>query len=796
MRKANKFIAGALTLAMVVPAFTACGKKNSEDVISASDPWYDCTAVEVGENLDPADYEYGYIEFCGFCDLGYVYELEAVRTIPEGFDMENSSELYDYSVIVYDISGNKVTQISLSDKLHDSDLGGYASVGNVKKIGDVWYVMYEDYNMDTGTPISYRAELDLSAGTIGDLEEMAVPDNIADIVSEGYEESSYNIGEYEIRKFWMSGDNPSYVILVTDGAGNVNVFDMRELFPNQPIYDISNVIDTGNGKVVIYGYYNSTDLYYELDFATMQISELSSDMTWLEEEIDDLCVVEGVGSAIVNDDGVYSVDFDSQTINPIFMFSDTNVNQYDVSNFTAVKVTEDECIFTGTSSVPTVGSASMLNTSALIYTFTRADSNPNAGKTIIEVASVDNLDYALCNAVCEFNNNSSDYFIRLTTKYNLYKYNDDSGEDNEMAAADNASANLSNQLAIDLMAGEGPDIIMNASELNMLNNPDYLLDMSEFVSTNFSSDAYFTNIFEAYKTNGALYQIPLCVSVVGISTSADNVADDQIGFTFEQYEEFVSGPCNGESPFSGNQIDVFIQLADCMQDSFITDGQVNFDTPEFRALAEFTAANINNSLENEDDYYDYGYYSEDEDGAASISYISDINGYFTNIINKNNRLLGLPSSDGRGPVIYESDSVAISAMTQYPDACREFVSVLLGESSQDIYAAYEIPVNRASFNTISVKCIEGHNSEIELMLRIYDEALLNSFGYDTQLMDESNIPAFEEFVDSIDSFYINDASINAIIREEMPSFFEGQKSLDQIIPVLNDRVSTVLTERN
>jgi hypothetical protein len=63
-------------------------------------------------------------------------------------------------------------------------------------------------------------------------------------------------------------------------------------------------------------------------------------------------------------------------------------------------------------------------------------------------------------------------------------------------------------------------------------------------------------------------------------------------------------------------------------------------------------------------------------------------------------------------------------------------------------------------------------------------------------MDESNIPAFEEFVDSIDCCYINDASINAIIREEMPSFFEGQKSLDQIIPVLNDRVSTVLTERN
>lgn len=536
----------------------------------------------------------------------------------------------------------------------------------------------------------------------------------------------------------------------------------------------------------------SADKFFIIDFATMEISPVEEDMAWLSDDVDNIRSVYGIGAAIINGDGVYSVNFETQTIDPLFMFSDSNVNQYDVSNFTPVKITEEECIFTGLPSLPDIGAASMLNTRALVYTFNRADSNPNEGKTIIEVASVQDFSYALCNAVCEFNNTSEDYFIKLTSKYNLDKYDDEeTEEENYMAASDNAVTTLSNQLAIDLMAGEGPDVIINASSLNMLNNSDYLVDMSGFVEQNFGGDQYFTNLFEARKIDGALYQIPLAVSVVGISTSVDNVDADQEGFTFEQYEQFVEGPCNGVNPFSGNQIDVFIQLADCMQDSFITDGHVDFDTPEFRALAEFVRDNIYDNPESDD----YGFYEENS-GDASVSYISDIAGYFQNVVSKNNRILGLPTYDGRGPVVYECDSVAVSALTQYPEACNEFVSVLLSEASQEIYGVYQIPVNRNAFNTISSKYIEACNAEIELMLRIYNEAMLASFGVNTQMMDESSITEFEEFVGGISNSYNNDGSINSIIREEIPSFLEGQKTLDEIIPLLNDRVNTVLEERN
>ncbi|MBP5179934.1 MAG: extracellular solute-binding protein [Clostridiales bacterium] len=793
MKKAKRLIAGVITLAMAMPLFTSCGQKKSEDVISASDPWYDVTSTTLSEELDPTLYEYAYMEFAGLCDSGYVYTIEAIKLVPEGFNYQTDSmmDLVDDMLVVFDYQGNKIASISISDYIKNSDFEGMATMNAIHNNGNGWTVAIAEYDMLSGEQTVYNVPLDITTGEFGEPVVAEVPDELSEIIESGAsEEEAEYVGDYEIRKFWISGDVPSYALSVTDPDGNATLIDLREIFPGEIIYDISSIIDMGNNKAFI----NATDYqnsrFFVLDFTTMQVTDVQDDMSWLSNDIDNICSVEGIGAAIINDDGVYSVDFDTQTVEPLFMFSDSNVNQYDVSNFTAVKITEDECIFTGTSSLPTGGISSMLDTTALVYTFNRAESNPNEGKTIIEVASVQDFSYALCNAVCEFNTNSEDYFIKLISKYNLDKYNDEETEEG-MAANDNASVTLSNQLAIDLMAGEGPDIIINASSLNMLNNSDYLLDMSGYVAENFSNgDEYFTNLFDARTVDGALYQIPLAVSVVGISTSVDNVEEGQTGFTFEQYEEFVEGPCNGVSPFSGDQTDVFIQLVDCMQDSFIHEGQVNFDTPEFRALAEFVRDNVyEQPSDNDNEIYQEN--SED----ASVCYISDIYTYFDSIASKNNTILGLPSYDGRGPVIYDCDSVAISALTPYPEACNEFVSVLLGEASQDIYAYYQIPVNRNSFNRISLQYIEAYNQEISLMLRIYNEAMLTSIGMNTQMMEESDIPPFEEFVEGITNCFTNDGSINSIIREEIPSFLEGQKSLDEIIPLLNDRVNTVLVER-
>ena len=80
-------------------------------------------------------------------------------------------------------------------------------------------------------------------------------------------------------------------------------------------------------------------------------------------------------------------------------------------------------------------------------------------------------------------------------------------------------------------------------------------------------------------------------------------------------------------------------------------------------------------------------------------------------------------------------------------------------------------------------------------MRRYTEAEMILYGMSTEHMDASVISDLSALIDSLSGWCINDGSINAIIREEMPAYFEGQKTLEQIIPVLEDRVQTVINAR-
>ena len=106
-----------------------------------------------------------------------------------------------------------------------------------------------------------------------------------------------------------------------------------------------------------------------------------------------------------------------------------------------------------------------------------------------------------------------------------------------------------------------------------------------------------------------------------------------------------------------------------------------------------------------------------------------------------------------------------------------------------------IPVNRAAFDSVGHKLIDQQEAYVNELLRFYDESMLRMYGISTERMDEAAISDFASMIERLSCWYTNDGSINAIIREEMPAYFEGQKTLDQVIPILEDRVQTVLNER-
>lgn len=793
-----------MAFSMMVPAVAGCSRSGKGDVISEDDPWFDLTTIEIGADEDTSGYEYLDHSYLGISGDNFAFQTQGLLKLPSDFDWDrdNYSDYMVGSIDIYDKDGALVNSVDVMELMRSNGFEENSYINSMGKIGDDFYVNVSCYDSRTYEEIGiFRSIIDGQTGEAGEFVESTADSEYQDILDEAdaSDEGLMYAGDYTVQKFWIYGeDKCSYILIVTDSEGETTLIDLRDELPSVGIWDIANVIDIGGDRGLICGSQDGGEVYLILDFNDMSVSEVDDDMSWLSGSVYDLVSVEGLGTVVSDQDGISVVDYDNKTIETVFSFGDSNVNRYDVNNLSPVSVNEDQIIMVGSIWRPSINQGDY-NNSTYIMVFDRAETNPNAGKSVVNVAALEGYSAVLCDAVCEFNGTSDDYFIRLVSTYdskNFYNYDEIDENTDYEELHDSVTAAIGNQLAIDVMSGDGPDVIIDGAIYSQLDNDNYLMDLSDLIEE-LGSDNYFTNIFEASKVNDGLYQVPLSFSIQGIVTDKTNVDNGQIGFTYEQYDEFVDEVCNGTAPIRGGKMSLFLQSLNIMQDLMIEDGRVNYDNDAFRALAEYVAENVNEDLTSDDDYVVYdSYYGGEEDSPASTAYISDIASYYDQTQNGRRVILGYPTYDGRGPIVYSLSSVAISAQTSHPDACREFASLLLGDEYQEAYGArYGIPVNREAFEADGLLYIEEYNRQLQEWYSDMSAQEMRINGINPDPMDEDCIDEFTEMVEQLNGWYTNDGAINSIIREEMPAFFEGQKSLDQIIPVLEDRVQTVLDER-
>lgn len=152
-------------------------------------------------------------------------------------------------------------------------------------------------------------------------------------------------------------------------------------------------------------------------------------------------------------------------------------------------------------------------------------------------------------------------------------------------------------------------------------------------------------------------------------------------------------------------------------------------------------------------------------------------------------ILGLPSSDGRGPVVSPYISVAISAQAYNVDACGEFVKMLLSDEVQTDFAMMDnFVISREAFREAGKKAVEYYGGEGA-------DRIAYGNPDDHIKVTEKNVEDMENIVLSCSSCNVADAAINLILIEEMPAYFSGQKPLSEVIAIAQDRAQKVLDER-
>ena len=755
----TKIISVTLAVSVVAP-FASCNSHSKEyETIKAEDKWYGCDSFEVSD-LYPSD-EYEYVDFNTVGATGesvYVFanSMHRIEGSTAGMDGEEYLKYYEQSILRFSYDGELLEKNDFELKTAD----GYYRV-----LEKAWV---SDGKLNTLETI-YDTEKGVIVSSLLNNEEFVIPDirnynGAVILIQDMYTVNGYTF--YILRNSTLISNQ--YAISKPDGTS-------YELDIDPARYGAENAmrIIPGPGNTVILPAYTYTYemVFISVDLTTGEVKELEglygTAAYWIEN---------ASGKTVARDyTGFSFVDNQTGELTHICDYCDIDQPMNIVLESELLYINDDgsEMVL----GVQTYDSASTLTWQYgyKVMHITLEDSNPHAGKTVLTLSDGDESIASESDlyAVNLFNNRNDKYFIKYVFPI------DDKGEYKDVNA--------------DIVLTEDPD--MSPADSNKY------VDLAPYIG---SSEDYFTNAMDAVKQGNSIYHVPLDISASGILTSSSNVPENQTGFTFEQYIKFVDEVCNGTDPMSKTygfrmgKSQYFSKLFATSSDLFISNGKVDLDNEQFRqlmifvdtygspetktieelieenntAVVEATSAVREQHAALEDkldakygDLYSFDYY------IRSYAEFGEGIGIY-----------GLPSFDGRGPQTTSYEFVSVSSESRYPEACAEFVKLLI---------SYEVQITKSDRNPINKKALADL---AESKLSAY-----NAYVEEQDSPELRTIPheAINKYIGILSLSYGGmsiGSDIDDIIHEESSAYFSGSRALDDVIPVMENRIQTVLNE--
>ena len=639
-----------------------------------------------------------------------------------------------YYICRYDYDGNMTGKI---------DPGEYGSVQDVFIADGETYAVIYTSGADNSSSSNVIMKADFGAGRLVEVRELNVPpvsgmfsgigsflkcedsyvyvlssdDEQTIVIDEGGEVTTYqpDFGEDAdscfITNTMMYGDKLVFEVSVLINDDHENYICMLDM-------DSLNMRKTETGRYLVNGKFVTDDGVY---FNTIEDGNYMT------------------GSKVVK----YDPGTDSFT--DVLRFSDSYINnEFGMSaNYCPIYASGDKVIVSCESEGIAWG-----NGTPVLITLTKANSNPNAGKRILELGYLSWEPYKLCPAINRHNRENSADYIRLVTKY--YAFANGDFETDGIYQLNTDAAYL---LMEDIRAGTGPDMAVLDSGYSMLNNDEYL-----------------------HRIDGS-YRIGYCRRLNGLIVRTELLSDTGMpGITYAEYDELVRNANNGLNPLGSDRISVFNSLFRYSSGSFFDDdGRINLDNDDFRALAGYIRNMASPS----------GY-------TLGMEPISDLSWKgFTGFLRYTGKnydkysIIGYPSRDGMTPVTIDSIGIAVTECTSAYDECCQFAYSLLDPQLQSrICEGGMDPVDEDGMR------LKGDIVVDELDLHDSNNMLIDSSGWPPEAVDfYITQTSYAEAVPDVDT------SVIRILDEEIQPYLEGQKSIDEVIRIATNRIDNMMDER-
>lgn len=343
----------------------------------------------------------------------------------------------------------------------------------------------------------------------------------------------------------------------------------------------------------------------------------------------------------------------------------------------------------------------------------------------------------------------------------------------------------------DILNGEDYDIYcLYSSNIKKYSDKGLFEDLMTYIDNDPSFDVskYYENGLFAAREGAKLYGIVTDV-MLGSLAGDSTVFGDQESLTLE---DIINA--RKEYPdisFISDATDVMVvsMLINLYDYTYYLGGEAgkyNFDTEEFRKLCEFARSFPKSSG---DGIYMYGYGPVDPNDVKLLTpvYYGSENVLISRAAyGKKHRSYGAPSTSGNGYFVHPVNAYCINANSTHKEEAWEIIKTFL--DAKPDYFGLQFRVNKEMF------MLDLENLYDRANAKYASGVTMGGVTY-TLSMTKDDISAIEKMMAGAEPITNLDEPVYDIITEELPAYFAGEKSLDDIIKIIQKRVDIYLEEK-
>lgn len=354
--------------------------------------------------------------------------------------------------------------------------------------------------------------------------------------------------------------------------------------------------------------------------------------------------------------------------------------------------------------------------------------------------------------------------------------------------------------ANDIISGNIPDII-DVSSVDVENYvaKGILEDLTPYIEKDdtINKDYFIDGILDATKVDGKNYYVSKALQINTLAVKASDTEKFGDGWTASELIDYYNSKPEGTQLTDYDYRDgIFYSFVNSDLSNYVDwkTGKVSFDNGEFKKILEF--CNKFPSDYTEEGEIDSHKLIKQGKVLTNSAYIGDVSSFqATNkLFEEDIKYIGYPNSEKKGNYIsLAGATLGLSASSELKDEAWAFLKQFMTEKDS---FSYGIPVSRSEFDAMVKKetTTEKYTDENgEVVMPKNDSYGFNNFEVKLGPATDKEIDALKALIKKGKVVYY-DYGVMEMISEEVNNYFEGKKSVDDTIKILQDKIGKYVNE--